>query len=164
MAGAQKRSLESPDEHVRFEGVTADVVGIGDASISRLEFLPGTHCALGGRRLAGDVRARESCQAHHTGLAVEGSLHIEMDDGSTLDVGPNDVYDVPPGHDGWATGEGSFRAVTWSGVRTWLPERETGERVLATLLHRYRLVHGARGEARRHRVAGAARQAQPTRA
>ncbi|HEY2803826.1 MAG TPA: adenylate/guanylate cyclase domain-containing protein [Actinomycetota bacterium] len=134
MAGAQKRSLESPDEQVRFEGMTADVVGIGDAAVSRLEFQPGTHCALGGRRLAGDVRARESCQAHHTGLAVAGRLRIEMDDGSTLDVGPNEVYDVPPGHDGWATGAEPFRAITWSGVRTWLPQPEAGERVLATLL------------------------------
>jgi hypothetical protein len=51
MAGAQKRSLESPDERERFEGVTADVVGIGDAAIFRLEFLPGSDCSLGGCHL-----------------------------------------------------------------------------------------------------------------
>jgi len=134
MAGAQKRSLGTPDERVRFEGIAADVVTVGDAAISRVEFQPGAHCALGGRLLAGNRRARESCQAHHTGLVVQGHLHVEMDDGSTLDVEPNEVYDVPPGHDGWAIGDEPLHAVTWSGVRTWLPQPESGERVLATLL------------------------------
>jgi class 3 adenylate cyclase len=57
-----------------------------------------------------------------------------MDDGSVLDVGPNEVYDIPPGHDGWAVSEEPLLAINWSGVRSWLPEPESGDRVLATLL------------------------------
>jgi class 3 adenylate cyclase len=59
---------------------------------------------------------------------------VEMDDGSVLDLGPDDVYDIPPGHDGWVVSEGPMRAVNWSGVRSWLPEPESGEGVVATLL------------------------------
>jgi class 3 adenylate cyclase len=134
LAGPQKKSLDAPDERIQLEGVMADVVHVGDASISRSVFQPGTHCALGGRRLKGNHRAEESCQAHHTGVVLEGALHVEMDDGSTMDVGPNEVFDVPPGHDGWVVSDGPFIGVNWSGVRSWLPEPESGDRVVATLL------------------------------
>ena len=107
---------------------------VGDAAISRNTFQPGAHCALGGKRVSGNQRANQSCQAHHTGVLTEGQLHIEMDDGSTLDLGPNDVFDIPPGHDGWAIGDVPMRGINWSGVRTWIPEPEAGERVLASVL------------------------------
>jgi class 3 adenylate cyclase len=134
MSGAQKKSLQAPDEAVRFEGVAADIVQVGDAAISRMVFQPQAHCALGGRTLSGNHRAEESCKAHHSGVVVEGRLHVEMDDGSVLDIGPNDVYDIPAGHDGWVVSEGPMHAINWSGVRTWLPEPDAGERVVATLL------------------------------
>lgn len=134
MSGATKKSLDTPDERVQADGVAADVVQVGDATISRNVFLPGAHCALGGRRMAGNHRAEASCAAHHSGVLLEGSLHIEMDDGSTLDIGPNDVFDIPPGHDGWVIGDQPMTAVNWSGVRTWMPEPESGERVLASVL------------------------------
>jgi len=143
LAGPQKKNLDTPDERIQFEGVMADVVQIGDASISRNVFEPDAHCALGGRRLKGNHRAEESCQAHHTGVAVEGTLRVEMDDGSTMEVGPNEVFDIPPGHDGWVVSDRPFIGINWSGVRTWLPELESGDRVVATpALHGYRLVDG----------------------
>ena len=134
MAGAQKKSLNLPDERIDVEGIAADVVQIGDAAISRNVFQPGAHCALGGRRLAGNQRADRSCGAHHTGVLLEGRLHVEMDDGSTLEIGPNDVFDIPPGHDGWVIGDVPMIGINWSGVRTWIPEPGAGERVLASVL------------------------------
>jgi hypothetical protein len=134
MAGAEKKNLDAPDNRVELEGVAADVVQVGDASISRSVIQPGVHCALGGRRLGGNRRAEQSCQAHHSGVIVSGLLRVEMDDGSVLEVGPNDVYDVLPGHDGWAVGEKPVVVINWSGVRSWLPEPELGDRVLATLV------------------------------
>jgi len=134
LAGLQKKNLDAPDERIRLEGVQADVVQVGDASISRNVFQPGAHCALGGRRLVGNHRADESCPAHHTGVLVQGILRVEMDDGSTMDVGPNEVFEIPPGHDGWVVGDEPVIGINWSGVRTWLPELDSGDRVLATLL------------------------------
>jgi class 3 adenylate cyclase/uncharacterized cupin superfamily protein len=134
MPGAQKKNLNAPDERFEAEGITADVVHVGDATISRGLIEPGSHCALGGRRLTTNRRANESCMAHHSGLVISGRLHVEMDDGSSIDVGPNDVFEVPPGHDGWVIGDEPMQVVNWAGVRTWLPEPDTGERVLATLL------------------------------
>jgi class 3 adenylate cyclase len=134
VAGASKKSLDAPDDHIEVGGIAADVVQIGDAAIARNVFQPGAHCALGGLQMSGNHRASQSCMAHHTGVLLEGKLHIEMDDGSTLDIVPNDVFDIPPGHDGWVTGDAPMRTVNWSGVRTWLPEPGAGERVLASVL------------------------------
>jgi len=134
MAGAQKKNFDTPDERVRLEGVAADVVQVGEASIARNVFQPGAHCAAGGRLLKGNTRSALSCQAHHSGVVLFGVLHVEMDDGSVLDLRPNEVFDIPPGHDGWAIGDEPAHTINWSGVRTWLPEPEAGERVLATLL------------------------------
>jgi class 3 adenylate cyclase len=134
MPGPLKKSLDLPDERVETDGIVADVVQLGDASISRNVFQPGAHCALGGARLGREGRAEVSCQAHHTGVMLEGQLRIEMDDGSTLEIRPNEVFDVPPGHDGWVTSAEPMRAINWSGVRTWMPKAPSGERILATML------------------------------
>jgi class 3 adenylate cyclase len=134
MAGAFKKSLDLPDSRLEVEGITADVVQVGDASISRNVFQPGAHCALDGGRMSGNQRAAKSCNAHHSGVLLEGELHIEMDDGSTLDIRPNEVFDIPPGHDGWVISQGPMRSINWSGVRSWIPESESDERVVVTML------------------------------
>ena len=134
IAGLNKKNLNAPDERFRSEGLAADIVQVGDASISLNTFEPGAHCALGGRKLIGNHRAEQSCQAHHRGVVLEGLLHVEMDDGSSLDISPNDVFEIPPGHDGWVVSEEPMRAINWSGVRTWLPDPEAGERVVVTML------------------------------
>jgi class 3 adenylate cyclase/mannose-6-phosphate isomerase-like protein (cupin superfamily) len=134
MAKLQKKTLDAPDEKIELEGVTANVVQIGETSISRSVIDPGAHCAIGGRKLRGNHRAEESCQAHHIGVVLQGRLRVETDDGSILEIGPNDVYDVPPGHDGWVIGTEPMTVINWEGVRTWLPAPESGDRVVATLL------------------------------
>ena len=46
-----------------------------------------------------------SCQVRHLGYMVSGRMGFLMDDGTELEVGPNDVFDVRPGHDTWTIGE-----------------------------------------------------------
>ncbi|HET9852568.1 MAG TPA: hypothetical protein VFP56_08710 [Candidatus Limnocylindrales bacterium] len=48
MSGALKKSLDAPDDRLAVGGVAADIVQIGDASISRNVFQPGTHFAVTG--------------------------------------------------------------------------------------------------------------------
>ena len=127
MAAPVKKSFATPDERIDVPGVTADIVDVADATITKSSFTAGTHCpqiSLEGRAI---------CMAHHTGYALDGGLHVQMADGSTLDVAPNDVFDIPPGHDGVSVGPQPFLAINWAGARTWMAER-AGERVLMTLL------------------------------
>ncbi|MDP8904408.1 MAG: hypothetical protein M3N29_03690 [Chloroflexota bacterium] len=127
MAVAAKKNFDSPDQHVEVHGIVADVVEIGEASVVRSAFGPGVHCP----QIA--IEGKPRCLAHHTGFVVAGHLHVELADGSVLELGPNDVFDLPPGHDGWATGDVPVQLVNWAGYHSWLPERG-GERVLVTLV------------------------------
>jgi class 3 adenylate cyclase len=122
-----RKSFDHPDEHVEVPGVTADVVEIADSTISRNVFQPGVHCPQI------SIEGKPLCMAHHTGYVIEGQLHVEMQDGSVMDVGPNDVFNIPPGHDGWVSSDEPWSAVNWAGFRSWAPGR-TGERVLLTIL------------------------------
>jgi class 3 adenylate cyclase len=125
--GLSKKSFDTPDEHVEMPGVTADVVEIADSTISRNVFQPGVHCPQI------SVEGKPLCMAHHTGYVVTGRLHVEMRDGSVMEVGPHEVFDIPPAHDGWVIGGEPWLAINWAGFRSWLPGR-TGERVLLTIL------------------------------
>jgi hypothetical protein len=38
-----------------------------------------------------------------------------MDDGSTLDLEPGQVFEIPPGHDAWVVGGDPCRLLDWGG-------------------------------------------------
>ena len=46
-----------------------------------------------------------SCQVRHIGYVVSGRMGFLMDDGTELEVGPGDVFDVHAGHDTWTMGD-----------------------------------------------------------
>jgi class 3 adenylate cyclase len=127
MAAPTKKNLDQPDERLNLPGITADVVQLGDTPVIRSVFEPGIHCAQISHE------GKPTCMAHHTGVVLSGRLRIQMDDGPILEIGPNEVYDIPAGHDGWAAGEEPMTTVSWAGFRSWMPQ-EAGERVLVTLL------------------------------
>ena len=127
MAAPMKKSFATPDERVDLPGIQADVVDMADSTITRSTFDAGMHCPQI------SIEGKPICMAHHTGYAMAGGLHVQMQDGSVLDIGPNEVFDIPPGHDGSSVGPDAFLAIYWAGARTWMAER-AGERVLLTLL------------------------------
>jgi hypothetical protein len=45
------------------------------------------------------VAHTDSCQGHHLGYQLSGWLHVRLDDGTKLEYGPGDLYDIPPGQD-----------------------------------------------------------------
>jgi class 3 adenylate cyclase len=121
-----KKNLDRPDQRIDMELLSADVVQLADASIARTAMRPGARCSL--------TTGGKSCPAHHAGLMVSGHIRFQSDDGSSIDFGPNDVFDVAPGHDGWTLGDEPVVFVNWNGFRTWMPDTAQSERVLLTLL------------------------------
>lgn len=105
------KNLDTPDEKLAFPNGSGNVVTFGEMNVGRGHMEPGWRWKNDVAPLVG----ASSCQLPHTGLVLEGHLHIEMDDGAELDLHPGDVYVISPGHDGWVVGDKPVRTLEWSG-------------------------------------------------
>jgi class 3 adenylate cyclase len=128
VAGASHKSLDEPDEQIEFPGLNAEVVEIGGMSVARLVHQPGWRWSTHVRPQVGG----EWCQARHVGVVLSGRLRVFFEDGTSLEMSPGDVFEVPPGHDAEVLGDEPVVELEWSGVRTFVGGR--GSAVLTTLL------------------------------
>jgi mannose-6-phosphate isomerase-like protein (cupin superfamily) len=88
-----------------------DVVALNGASICLALFEPGWRWTNDVRPLLGT----ESCPLVHQGYMLEGNLHVELEDGSTLDLRAGDAFVIPPRHDAWVVGDDAVRMLDWGG-------------------------------------------------
>lgn len=127
---SRRRNLQHPDEVLEADLHRSDVVRLGDLTIARLVQQPGWRWSTHTRpRVGGDW-----CQTRHVGVVMSGHIRAEFADGSSMDLGPDDVYDIAPGHDSWVVGEEPYVTLAWEGVRTWATPIGVGERLLVTLV------------------------------
>jgi class 3 adenylate cyclase len=131
MAEALSKSFERPDDVVEFPLIKTRIVELGDLTVGELVSQPGWRWSTHVRPTVGGVW----CQARHVGFVVSGRLGIDFSDGMRLEFGPGDVFDIPPGHDGYTVGDEPCVQVEWQGIRAWAGF-PTGihSRVLVTLL------------------------------
>jgi class 3 adenylate cyclase len=132
MVEARAKNLASPDETLEFPGIKVQQVDLGDLTVGRVVTEPGwrwyTHVRP---RVGGDW-----CEARHVGVVLSGRFEIVMRDGTTRQFGPEDVFEIPPGHDGYTLGDEPCVQIEWSGLRAFAGFRLTGthNRALVTLL------------------------------
>ena len=62
----------------------------------------------------GPIMKTRSCQLHHLGFSVSGTVHVRMDDGEEFDIPPDSIYEMPPGHDAWVVGDEPWVIVEWT--------------------------------------------------
>jgi len=131
MPDSLAKNLATPDEVIEFPGVRAHLVDLGDLTVGYIVTEVGFRWSTHVRPTVGG----EWCQARHVGVVLSGRLGIEFPDGSTLECGPNEVFDIPPGHDGWTVGDEPCIQIEWTGLRAFAGF-PTGihSRILATLL------------------------------
>ena len=130
MPQLQRKSLKTPETVRRFTHGSFETVAIGETEVGRMHFEPGW-------RWSKDVRpivATPSCQNRHVGVCIEGMLHVEMDDGSSMDISPNDAYEIPPGHDAWVVGDQAFTVYEWTSSRVIALAPEEDDGIVYTLL------------------------------
>ena len=123
------KNLSAPDETLALEKGSASTVRLGELVVGRLTLDPGWRWSTHVRPIAGTT----SCQFHHVGFALSGSMDGRMDDGTRFGVEPGDVFDIPPGHDNWVVGDEPMVALVWGGWRGW-GKPPVGERILTTML------------------------------
>lgn len=132
MAEFLRGNLDEPDEVIEFPNIKARFVELGDLTVALIVSQPGWRWSEHNRPKVGGTW----CQARHVGFILSGQLGIDFSDGSNAVYGPNDVFDIPPGHDGYTAGDEPCVQVEWSGrIRAWAGfPTGTHSRVLATLL------------------------------
>jgi class 3 adenylate cyclase len=129
---ARSRNLSRPDETREFPGIVVEQVDLGDITVGRIVLQPGWRWYTHVRPHVGG----EWCEARHVGVVLSGRFAIAMRDGTNLEFGPDDVFEIPPGHDGWTVGDEPSVQIEWSGLRAFAGFRLTGtsNRALVTLL------------------------------
>jgi hypothetical protein len=101
MAGAEKKSFSTPDETRAPDKTKVEVVKLGSATVAKTTFQPGWKWSECIKPVAGT----DTCQSHHVGVLVSGALHVEHEDGNSVDLAAGDAYVIEPGHDAWVTSD-----------------------------------------------------------
>ena len=115
MPHLRRKSFTTPDQVRAFMNGRMDVVTLGETAIGRFVFGPGWRWSKDVAPIAGT----RSCQHRHVGYTISGTLEVRMDDGTSLVIGPDDAYEIPPGHDAWVVGNEPFVALDWTGARSY---------------------------------------------
>ena len=110
-------------------GVTYQV-RLAQTVISRHVLQPGWSWEEHARPSAGTL----SCELYHRGVVLSGRMGIRTDEGEELIVGPNQVFDLAPGHVTWVEGDEELVMVDWAGGAGFDPESGQEAPVMATIL------------------------------
>ena len=131
MARLQHKRFDQPDEVRPYEGGRTEIFEMDDFVIGRMIMEPTWTWQHDVRPIAGTDR----CMYHHLGVVISGVLRVQMEDGTEADIGPNEVFEIPAGHDAWVVGDEPWVAVDFRGARSYArPVVASGDRILATIL------------------------------
>jgi hypothetical protein len=107
MGDIAAKRFEQPDETRSFDRGSGAVVNLAGSTAARVSLEPGWRWSSSVKPIVGT----DSCQAHHVGYALSGTLHVVSEEGTEIDIGPDDVYEILPGHDAWVAGDDTFQAL-----------------------------------------------------
>jgi len=110
----ESRTFDKPDETRMFEANGhAEMITIAGRPVGRGTFEPGWRWSNDVKPIAGT----DSCQVSHLGYVQSGRMRITMDDGSTLEIGPGDLFAVEPGHDAEVMGDEACVSLDFGEIR-----------------------------------------------
>jgi class 3 adenylate cyclase len=106
------KNLDEPDEVRQLGRGTGAFVDLGNGlAIGRAVLEPGWRWSIDVKPVVGTP----SCQVHHLQLVLAGRLGVRLDTGEEQVFGPNEIVDLPPGHDAWVDGDERLLVVDMSG-------------------------------------------------
>lgn len=131
MARLQRKVFEKPEEVRIVPKGRVDIVKLDDVVVGRMTFEPGWRWSVDVRPIA----KTEHCMYHHLGYAVAGTMRVELEDGTMLDIRAGDTFEIPPLHDAWIVGDVPCVQIDFAGMRTWGKAPDAiSQRVLETIL------------------------------
>ncbi len=131
MPRLHSKSFSTPDEVRDLPKAHVGIVKLDESTVAYSSFEPGWRWTTDFAPIIGT----RTCQMRHLGYTISGSMRAVTDDGETIDIGPDTVYEIPPGHDAWVLGDEPWVTVEWTSGRAFDAafDRPT-ERVIATIL------------------------------
>jgi len=127
----QRRRFSEAVDVRRFPHGRIDVVELDDVVVGRMTYEPGWRWSTDIKPIAGT----ELCTYHHLGVTLSGRLRVETPDGTELEIGPGEVFEIPPGHDAWVVGDVPWVSVDFEAMRSYARGPDARDnRSLATIL------------------------------
>ncbi len=127
----QRRRFSEPSDVRTIPRGRIDIVELDDTVVGQMTYEPGWRWSVDVKPIAGT----DACQYHHLGVTQSGRLRVQMADGTELEVGPGDVFEIPPGHDAWVVGDEPWISVDFEAMRTYGKQRDQrDERILASIV------------------------------
>jgi class 3 adenylate cyclase len=131
MARLQRKHVSKPDEVRTFTNGRVEIFALDDVDVGLQYFAPGWRWSADVKPIAGTA----FCQYHHVGYVLSGAAHVEMEDGVSLEIEANSIFEIPPGHDAWVIGDEPWVTVDFAGMRSYArSEVGSGERSLGSIL------------------------------
>jgi quercetin dioxygenase-like cupin family protein len=109
------RRFDDPDERRELELGRFDLLTIGGSTVGRATYEPGWKWS----HHVGVALGQRSCLVEHVGLVISGRNRITMDDGRVVEVGPGDLFSVPPGHDSEVIGDERYVSIHLLGAEAY---------------------------------------------
>jgi len=113
------RRFDDPDEELTMPLGRFQRVVLGGMTIGRAEYEPGWVWS----EHVGRERGQELCEVAHVGLVVTGRNLVTFRDASTLEMGPGDLFDIPPGHDSAVIGDERYVSLHFLGAESYAARR-----------------------------------------
>jgi hypothetical protein len=107
MGEAVRKRFEQPDETRTLEHGVIEGVHLAGSAAGRATFQPGWRWSESVKPVVGT----DSCEMHHVGYALSGTLHVVTNEGVELEISAGDAYEVLPGHDAWVVGDQPFQGL-----------------------------------------------------
>ena len=123
------RSFDQPDDTREFSKGSLDLIKVGPLTFGRETMQPGWRWSVDVKPIVGTER----CEFHHVGLQLSGRWICEDREGNQVEIGPGEIFDIPPGHDAWVVGDELCVTLDFQGIADYAL-RSPSERVLTTVL------------------------------
>jgi class 3 adenylate cyclase len=125
-----KKAFSDPDEARVAGEISLDLIHIPSLTVGLGTAQPGFRWSKHMRQENDELM----CQVHHVQMLLSGRFAVEMDDGEYAEMGPNEVFEVPPGHDAWVLGDEPAVLLDFLGNIGHLGLPSSHDRIVTTLL------------------------------
>ncbi len=130
MNRVEVRDLGEPEAVIRYPLGATYQVRLAGTVVSHHVLQPGWNWEAHAQSQVGTA----SCELYHRGVVLSGRMGVRTDEGEEVVIGPNQVFDLPPGHLTWVEGDEELVMVDWAGGAEFDVQPGEGARVMATIL------------------------------